>query len=187
LIANGSNTKEARSFGSTVSIHILQVNGTEERPPNKRGGLRNPQEAAVVVDLVQELVGLPGQRDENWNSSDRIRIIEFYQDQVSLIKKKMAEKGLHGVLVATVDSSQGCEADVVILSFVRSNGSSAGFLRDDRRMNVAMTRARHQLVAWQMHLCQVSGCPNLRRLCADAIVARLLFHTTRVLSTLQTH
>jgi hypothetical protein len=172
LIANGSNTKEVRSsrWLDGRPYTFLQVNGTEERPPNKRGGLRNPQEVAVVVDLVQKLVGLRGQRDENWNSSDRIRIITFYQDQVSLIKKEMAEKGLNGVLVATVDSSQGCEADVVILSFVRSNGGSAGFLRDDRRMNVAMTRARHQLVCVgnMDFMSGLMDAPTLRRLCADA-------------------
>jgi hypothetical protein len=51
-----------------------------------------------------------------------------------------------------VDSSQGCEADIVLVSFVRSNPGygtvrrSAGFLADDRRINVAMTRARYQLI-----------------------------------------
>jgi superfamily I DNA and/or RNA helicase len=172
LIANGSNTKEVRSsrWLDGRPYTFMQVNGTEERPPNRKGGLRNPQEAEVVVDLVQQLVGLRGQRDDNWNSSDRIRIITFYQDQVSLIKKKLIETGLNGVLVATVDSSQGCEADVVILSFVRSNGESAGFLRDDRRMNVAITRARHQLVCvGNMHYMScLMDAPTLRRLCADA-------------------
>ena len=172
LIANGSNTKEVRSsrWLDGRPYTFLQVYGTEERPPNRKGGLRNPQEAALVVDLVQELVGLRFQRDENWNSSDRIRIITFYKDQVSLIKKKLTEKGLDGVLVATVDSSQGCEADVVILSFVRSNGGSSGFLRDDRRMNVAMTRARHQLVCvGNMHyMSGLMDAPTLRSLCADA-------------------
>ncbi|OEU15131.1 hypothetical protein FRACYDRAFT_165538, partial [Fragilariopsis cylindrus CCMP1102] len=54
------------------------------------------------------------------------------------------------VLVATVDSSQGCEADFVILSFVRSEGNggrnTVGFLMDDRRLNVALTRAKYQII-----------------------------------------
>lgn len=175
LIANGDDTRGAHYSRTSRWLDgrpytFLQVNGTEERPPNRRAGLRNPQEAAIVVDLVQKLVDLRGQSDENWNSSDRIRIITFYQDQVSLIRKKMTEKGLDGVLVATVDSSQGCEADVVILSFVRSNGGSAGFLRDDRRMYVAMTRARHQLVCvGNVHfMSDLVDAPTLRSLCADA-------------------
>jgi hypothetical protein len=89
---------------------------------------------------------------EPWYDPDRLRIITFYQGQVVLIKQLLSRAGLGQVLVATVDSSQGCEADIVLVSFVRSNpgyGSvrrSAGFLADDRRMNVAMTRARYQLV-----------------------------------------
>jgi superfamily I DNA and/or RNA helicase len=48
------------------------------------------------------------------------------------------------VKIDTVDSFQGSEADIIILSFVRSS-SSIGFLRDFRRLNVALTRARKAL------------------------------------------
>jgi superfamily I DNA and/or RNA helicase len=55
-----------------------------------------------------------------------------------------------GRLVSTVDAFQGNEADLVIFSLVRNNsgtGASAlGFLRDDRRMNVALSRAKSKLV-----------------------------------------
>jgi hypothetical protein len=92
------------------------------------------------------------QQGEPWYDPDRLRIITFYQGQVVLIKQLLSRAGLGQVLVATVDSSQGCEADIVLVSFVRSNPGygtvrrSAGFLADDRRINVAMTRARFQLV-----------------------------------------
>jgi superfamily I DNA and/or RNA helicase len=46
-----------------------------------------------------------------------------------------------------VDSFQGQEADVVIISLVRSNDENEiGFLKDYRRMNVALTRARKKLI-----------------------------------------
>ena len=48
------------------------------------------------------------------------------------------------VKVDTVDSMQGSEADVVILSFVRST-RKCGFLADPRRLNVALTRAKSNL------------------------------------------
>ena len=51
----------------------------------------------------------------------------------------------------TVDSFQGSEADVVVVSFVRNNNHSSvqsalGFLSDTRRMNVLLSRAKWQLV-----------------------------------------
>ena len=49
-----------------------------------------------------------------------------------------------GVTVDTVERFQGGERDVMILSFVRSRGT--GFVFDDRRLNVAITRARRKLV-----------------------------------------
>jgi superfamily I DNA and/or RNA helicase len=49
--------------------------------------------------------------------------------------------------VGTVDTFQGQEKDVIIFTFTRSNTSgSVGFLNELRRLNVAMTRARQQLV-----------------------------------------
>lgn len=50
-------------------------------------------------------------------------------------------------LVATVDSYQGQERDLIILTFTRSNTQGiVGFLKDWRRLNVAMTRAKRQLI-----------------------------------------
>jgi len=53
---------------------------------------------------------------------------------------------LVGIEIGTVDGMQGREQEVVILSLVRSNNKrEVGFLKDERRMNVAMTRAKRQL------------------------------------------
>jgi regulator of nonsense transcripts 1 len=46
--------------------------------------------------------------------------------------------------VLTIDGAQGREYDVVFISMVRTNGGS--FIDDHRRINVALTRARHGLV-----------------------------------------
>lgn len=51
------------------------------------------------------------------------------------------------VLLQTVDSAQGSESDVIILSAVRCNAlRDAGFLRSRNRLNVACSRARHSLI-----------------------------------------
>ena len=58
-----------------------------------------------------------------------------------------AELSAHRITVSTIDGYQGQEKDVVYLSLVRCNEKGAiGFLKDYRRMNVAMTRAKRMLV-----------------------------------------
>jgi superfamily I DNA and/or RNA helicase len=125
------------------------VSGKGERQTIS-GSFENEAEAQAVVTLVQELQRASSSHHHKgggWSSADRIRIITFYSAQVALLKRLLQQKRLGDVVVATVDSSQGCEADVVIVSFVRSMGSAhtsgrtnVGFLSDDRRMNVALTR-----------------------------------------------
>lgn len=52
-----------------------------------------------------------------------------------------------GVEIGSIDGFQGREKEVVIISLVRSNQENEiGFLRDTRRMNVALTRARRKLI-----------------------------------------
>jgi superfamily I DNA and/or RNA helicase len=82
----------------------------------------------------------------------KVVVITFYAQQVqALIQTQMHRRplGTKGLMasVHTVDSFQGSEADVVFVSFVRSNErSNVGFVADYRRMNVALTRAKHALV-----------------------------------------
>ena len=81
-----------------------------------------------------------------------VGIISPYRAQVQylrhLIKKETFFKPFRHLLsVNTVDGFQGQERDVIIVSLVRSNNDGQiGFLRDLRRMNVAMTRARSKLI-----------------------------------------
>lgn len=104
------------------------------------GSSRNIKEAEVICDLVNQLALLGFET----SIADRIRIITFYHGQVALLKKLLTKKCQKVAEVGTVDASQGCEADIVILSLVRT--ASPGFLCDVRRLNVALTRARHQMI-----------------------------------------
>jgi superfamily I DNA and/or RNA helicase len=154
-ISNGGNVQSGEYQSGPILLDqcpytFLQVDGLEEQSSNF--SFHNRIEAVKVVELVTDLRRITGHVDPNWHSSERIRVITFYQSQVTLIKRLLREKGLGDkIVVATVDSSQGCEADIVLISFVRSqredvNRHNAGFLSDDRRMNVALTRAKFQLI-----------------------------------------
>ena len=160
-IGNGPNVISSNYAKGAILLNrqpytFLQVDGQEEQL--KSGSYQNIVEAEIIVEIIIMLrqMTLHSLSDE-WCGSDRIRVITFYQGQVACIEQCLKERGLRNtVLVATVDSSQGCEADIVLISFVRSHAGtgtirkdrppSAGFLKDDRRMNVALTRAKYQLI-----------------------------------------
>ncbi len=94
-----------------------------------------------------------------------ICVITPYNQQVDLLKLMLVQAGLERLVsVNTVDSFQGREADIVILSLVRSNDAGeVGFLADFRRLNVAVTRARkHVLIV-----------ANSCTICTDEVLAGL--------------
>ncbi|KAG1706968.1 DNA-binding protein SMUBP-2 [Nymphon striatum] len=75
-----------------------------------------------------------------------IGIISPYNLQVELIKIKLDNKYGNKIEIKSIDSFQGREKEVIIISFVRSNiKREVGFLTENRRINVAITRARRQL------------------------------------------
>lgn len=79
-----------------------------------------------------------------------IGIISPYSEQVKHIRGMIEEDALmktHLIRVDSIDGFQGQERDVIYISLVRSNpDGEIGFLADERRLNVAMTRARKKLV-----------------------------------------
>ncbi|KAI8927981.1 AAA domain-containing protein [Entophlyctis helioformis] len=109
--------------------------------------LFNTEEALACVLLVKKLcAAFP-----NLQFGSRIGIITFYKLQVRKLKDVfVAHFGraiLDAIDINTVDGFQGQEKDIIILSCVRaSKDRGVGFISDVRRMNVALTRARHSLI-----------------------------------------
>ena len=115
---------------------------------------RNPREADAVIHKIEELDRklhdyLPP-RGDSWS----VAVLTFYRGQeselLSRLQKRCKQKrspfriGCLNIELGTVDRFQGNEADVVILSYVRTG--APGFLDSSNRLNVAITRARYQMI-----------------------------------------
>lgn len=114
-------------------------------------GRINKAEARIVVQKLRHCVESVGLQQFSDDRID-IGIISPYRMQVQLLRKTISSEPFFlplrkSISINTVDGFQGQERDLIILSLVRSNDNGQiGFLRDLRRMNVAMTRARHKLI-----------------------------------------
>jgi hypothetical protein len=105
-----------------------------------RHGYRNEPEAAMIVDLVATLSG---------QYRDWAVIVPFNAQKELVAHHLSAELGAAAVQgnVGSIDSFQGGERDLIVFGFTRSNSrGDIGFLRELRRFNVAITRAKRQLV-----------------------------------------
>lgn len=137
---------------SSIPLAFIDVGNNTEVLHNF-GGKSNPKEADMVVNIVSHILS-----DGNTQAKN-IAIITPYSKQVQLIRNSLSSswnKIPHSELitVGTVDSFQGQETDIVIFSAVRSNDlNELGFLRDSRRLCVAITRARKGLILIGNQLC----------------------------------
>ena len=111
----------------------------------------NPAEAKLTLDTLHRYFEKIGKERILYERID-VGLISPYKGQVRflrrLIKKDSYWKPFrHLITINTVDGFQGQERDIVVISMVRSNkDGQVGFLRDLRRMNVALTRARMKLI-----------------------------------------
>lgn len=114
-------------------------------------GRINREEARLTVDVLERYVEKISRRRFEEEHID-VGVISPYRAQVQLLRRMIgrseALKSLRRqISVGTVDGFQGQERDVVVVSLVRANAEGdIGFLRDLRRMNVAITRARMKLI-----------------------------------------
>ncbi|MFA5942933.1 MAG: AAA domain-containing protein [Candidatus Thermoplasmatota archaeon] len=102
----------------------------------RNGSISNDFEVECVADLVQKIS--PSCRERGWTMA----VLTPYQAQREAIRRRLPD-----MEVSTVDGAQGREWDVVLYSTVRSNPQHRlGFLEDERRLNVAVTRARRNFI-----------------------------------------
>ena len=114
-------------------------------------GRINKAEAVLTLDTLQqyfERISKQRLLDERID----VGIISPYRAQVQylrrlLMKREFFKPFRRQISINTVDGFQGQERDIIVISLVRSNDEGQiGFLRDLRRMNVAITRARMKVI-----------------------------------------
>jgi superfamily I DNA and/or RNA helicase len=115
-------------------LHFIDTAGSGFNETSGQDGtsMMNRHELEMALKLIQES-GIP---------YHQIAFISPYSGQVALANEVLPK----GIRISTIDSFQGQEQHMIILSLVRSNDDGQiGFLKDYRRMNVALTRAKEVL------------------------------------------
>ena len=138
---------------SSNRVLFFDVNQTQTHTNNKI----NIKEAETIAEIIYNIYN---ENKYNFNEDETIGVIVPYRNQIATIKsvlqQKYPEENLHNITIDTVERYQGSQRDYVIygltiqeryqLSFLTENS----FVEDDkiidRKLNVAMTRARKQLI-----------------------------------------
>ncbi|WP_128943119.1 AAA domain-containing protein [Bradyrhizobium zhanjiangense] len=135
--------------------YVQEEDGANEEMP----AYHNPAEIDAILKTIAGLTPLQNEKGE-WPS---LAVLSPYNEQVTRLDLALAnargelpqlarfeKPKKRGGYEGTVDSFQGGEADVVIVSLVRNNGHSGmgalGFVRRRRRMNVLLSRAKWKLI-----------------------------------------
>lgn len=129
-----------------ISTSDVPMEKSQERENGKSRS--NPYEAKVIKAVLSKI-----QQDcEDNHLVKEVGVIAAYRSQIAILESSIAPndrqvwKNLH-ISIHTVDAFQGGECDIIIYDLVRNNRQKKlGFTSDDRRLNVALSRARQLLI-----------------------------------------
>ena len=161
-------------FAALLTRRVAFIPSTPEQP--MQSAKINHSEAKIVARLAAAVYRQYIFATGCFNAASTLGIITPYRSQIALIKKEIADLGikeLNDVLIDTVERFQGSERDVIIYSFCVNRVSQLKLLANlteengvqiDRKLNVALTRARKQMF--------ITGVPQLLK--QNSIYSRLL-------------
>ena len=142
---------DTNELGNLDDLENLEKTDFREQFVGESFGRVNKAEAEVTLLALQHYFNQIGKQrllDERID----VGIISPYRAQVQLLRRLLMKREFfkpfrRAISINTVDGFQGQERDIIVISLVRSNDEGQiGFLRDLRRMNVAITRARMKLI-----------------------------------------
>lgn len=155
LKANEANANQKLPFAymNEPALRFIDTAGAgfQEKRNDETGSRFNEDEQLLIVTYLR---GYQNQMNaliqSPFQDAPSIAILSPYRQQVQMLTTEIANDPILSewdIKVQTIDGFQGQERDWVIISLVRDNEKGElGFLKDYRRMNVAMTRAKLQLV-----------------------------------------
>ena len=145
-----TSSSESASSSASATNQNSDLNFKEQFVGESFGRINKAEAELTLLTLAEYFTKIGKQRV--LSESIDVGIISPYRAQVQYLKKLIKKYEFFKpyrrlISVNTVDGFQGQERDVILISLVRSNDEGQiGFLKDLRRMNVAITRARMKLI-----------------------------------------
>ncbi len=128
---------KSAEYLNNTGIHVIFYDTAGSGHNEERGPDGSSLQNKGELDVAQKIM------EREKFAFDRSAFISPYAGQVTMAKESFPA----ALRISTIDSFQGQEKEIIIISLVRSNDDGQiGFLSDYRRMNVAMTRAKETLV-----------------------------------------
>jgi superfamily I DNA and/or RNA helicase len=116
----------------------------------------NEYEANLVTKIIEQIIEIYNFNNKEFSKKKSIGVIATYRNQIAIIKQKLEEANIpnyEDITVDTVERFQGSQRDIIIVSFAINNYYQLNGIVNlndegtvDRKLNVALTRAREQLV-----------------------------------------
>ena len=164
---------EHQSEPSDPHKRLIYIPSDDCREPGRSDKV-NVSEAAIVRDQLKRIYE---EHREDFSPHQTVGVIVPYRNQIAVIRREIESLGippLEQISIDTVERYQGSQRDVIIYSFTIQNPYQLDFLTAncfeedgmtiDRKLNVALTRARNQLI--------ITG--NRRVICRNPIFKQLI-------------
>ena len=133
-------------------LFFAAENNENESPSDKA----NPTEARIVARILGRIHRFYG---KHFDANRTVGVIVPYRNQIAMIRRELQKLGiaeLNGITIDTVERYQGSQRDVIVYSFTITHRYQLDFLTAncfeedgriiDRKLNVALTRARKQMI-----------------------------------------
>lgn len=150
------NFEKGNPFHKLIATKRISFIPSEKHKSDKTNKT-NTYEAKIAKELVKQIFDLYKSNNLEFTGAETVGIITPYRSQIALIKREIHELNipeLNAISVDTVERFQGSQRDIIIYSFSVNQYYQLDFLANniedegqiiDRKLNVAITRARKQL------------------------------------------